>query len=305
MTDLMYTPLENVFAATMEREGKIVIAWSNGKKFTAFFRRCNNGESTEDRITVYYGVDAPVEQGSLIQHGKKTYILINKETEENTCYYKSYGIATNGILNNHYGTVRDVPIYGYDMKDGLAHTNTAFAIINGGMEFITEITDNVKKLNVNDTFNMYGRTFQVDNIYMKDGLFHIIGRVTTNKPDPTLTPNPKPEVYTAMIEVDTNTIKVGEYKTFSAKVIDTSGDDVTSDYSEHIFKWNCSINGEDYTSKCTWEGGTKFNHIKFNQKKLKINTDMSYIGSNIVVMVKIFSWCGDDMKDSITLKIAE
>lgn len=144
MTDLMYTPLENVFAATMEREGKTVTAWSNGKEFTAFFRRCDDGQSTEDRITVYYGVDAPVEQGSLIQYGRKTYILINKETEENTCYYKSYGIATNGILNNNNGTLWDIPIYGYDMKDGLAYADKIFTMISGNMEFITEITDSVK-----------------------------------------------------------------------------------------------------------------------------------------------------------------
>ena len=50
MADLMYTPLENIFAATMAREGKTVKAWSNGKEFTAFFRRCDNAQSTEDRI---------------------------------------------------------------------------------------------------------------------------------------------------------------------------------------------------------------------------------------------------------------
>ena len=33
MTDLMYTPLENVFSATMEREGKIVTAVSSKKEF--------------------------------------------------------------------------------------------------------------------------------------------------------------------------------------------------------------------------------------------------------------------------------
>lgn len=53
MTDLMYTPLENVFAATMQREGKIVKAWSNGKEFTAFFRRCDDGQSTEDWQTCH------------------------------------------------------------------------------------------------------------------------------------------------------------------------------------------------------------------------------------------------------------
>lgn len=297
MTDLMYTPLENVFAATMEREGKTVTAWSNGKEFTAFFRRCDDGQSTEDRITVYYGVDAPVEQGSLIQYGRKTYVLMNKETEENTCYYKSYGIATNGILNSNDGTIKDVPIYGYDMKDGLAYADKVFTMISGSMEFITEITDTVKELDVNDTFNVYGRTFQVDNVYMKDGLFHIVGQVTTNKPDPTPTPDPEPtETYAATIEASTNTIKVGgSYKSLTAKVTDASGNDVTSDYSDCDFKWTCSIDGEDYTSNCTWRDGTEF-----NQKKLKMSTDTQYIGKNMVVTVVIRDLLGTGSDSKVT-----
>lgn len=306
MTDLMYTPLENVFATTMEREGKTVTAWSNGKEFTAFFRRCDDGQSTEDRITVYYGVDAPVEQGSLIQYGRKTYVLMNKETEENTCYYKSYGIATNGILNSNDGTIKDVPIYGYDMKDGLAYADKVFTMISGSMEFITEITDTVKELNINDTFNVYGRTFQVDNIYMKDGLFHIVGQVTTNKPDPTPTPDPEPtETYAATIEASTNTIKVGgSYKSLTAKVTDASGNDVTSDYEDCTFTWTCSIDGEDYTDKCTWRDGTEY-----NQKKIKMSTDMSYIGKNMVVTVVIRDLMGTGSSSrvtgTITLEITE
>lgn len=306
MTDLMYTPLENVFAATMEREGKTVTAWSNGKEFTAFFRRCDDGQSTEDRITVYYGVDAPIEQGSLIQYGRKTYVLMNKETEENTCYYKSYGIATNGILNSNDGTIKDVPIYGYDMKDGLAYADKVFTMISGSMEFITEITDTVKVLKINDTFNVYGRTFQVDNIYMKDGLFHIVGQVTVNKPDPTPTPDPEPtEIYTATIEASTDTIKVGgSYKSLTAKVTDASGNDVTSDYEDCYFTWTCSINGEDYTDNCTWRDSTEF-----NQKKLKMSTDTSYIGSNMVVTVLIRdllgTGSGSKVTGSITLAIID
>lgn len=304
MTDLMYTPLENVFAATMEREGKTVTAWSNDKEFTAFFRRCDDGQSTEDRITVYYGVDAPVEQGSLIQYGRKTYVLMNKETEENTCYYKSYGIATNGILNSNDGTIKDVPIYGHDMKDGLAYADKVFTMISGSMEFITEITDTVKELDINATFNVYGRTFKVDNVYMKDGLFHIVGQVTTNQPDPTPTPKPEPtETYNVTIESSTNTIKVGgSYKTLTAKVTDASGNDITSDYSDVTFTWTCSIDENDYTNNCIWKAGTEF-----NQKKLKMSTDVSYIGENMVVKVII----GDPIDGSarirgtITLEITD
>ena len=193
MSDLMYTPLENVFADTMAREGKSITAVISGKTFTAFFRRCDDGQSTEDRIMLYYGVDESVNQGSLIQYGKKTYILVNKETEENTCYYKSFAIACNGILNTNNRTVKNVPVYGYDLKNGLTSVNNTISIVNGNMEFVTEITDTVKVLEIDDTFNIYGRTFKVDNIYQKDGLFHIIAEVYANvNPDPEPEPEPEP-----------------------------------------------------------------------------------------------------------------
>ena len=297
MTDLMYTPLENVFAATMEREGKTVTAWSNGKEFTAFFRRCDDGQSTEDRITVYYGVDAPVEQGSLIQYGRKTYILINKETEENTCYYKSYGIATNGILNNNNGTLWDIPIYGYDMKDGLAYADKIFTMISGNMEFITEITDSVKTLKINDTFNVYGRTFKIDNIYTKDGLFHIIGQVKVNEADPIPTPEPDPtETYIGEIEASSDTITVGgSYKTLTVKIYDPNKNDITENYSEATFTWTCSIDNEDWTDKVTWlKWGT------FNQKKIKVAENRSLYMKKLIVKCKISDTLGNNSTITVT-----
>lgn len=175
MSDLMYTPLENVFADTLAREGKSITAVISGKTFTAFFRRCDDGQSTEDRIMLYYEVDAPVNQGSLIQYGKKTYVLVNKETEENTCYYKSFAIACNGILNTNNRTVKNVPVYGYDLKNGLTSVNNTISIVNGNMEFVTEITDTVKVLAIDDTFNIYGRILikNADDNLQKDLQFII------------------------------------------------------------------------------------------------------------------------------------
>lgn len=288
MTDLMYTPLENVFAATMERERKNVTAWSNGKEFTAFFRRCDDGQSTEDRITVYYGVDAPVEQGSLIQYGRKTYVLMNKETEENTCYYKSFGIATNGLLNSNNGTIKDVPIYGYDMKDGIAYSDKVFTMISGNMEIITENTDTIKGLKINDTCNVYGRTFKVDNTYIKDGLFHIIAQVTTNEVDPTPTPDPEPDptpttTNKVSITSSTDTIKIGgSYKVLNAKITDDSDNDITANYADATFEWTCAIDREDYTSNCTWVNGTTF-----NSKRLKMSSDRTMLSKQLVVSVVI------------------
>lgn len=238
MADLMYTPLESVFADTMAREGKSITALTSGKEFTAFFRRCDDGQSTEDRITVYYGVDAPVEQGSLIQYGRKTYVLINKETEENTCYYKSFAIACNGILNTNNRTIKDVPVYGYDLKNSLTSTNNTISIIDGNMEFVTEITDIVKVLAIDDTFNIYGRTFKVDNIYQKDGLFHIIAEVHANvepDPEPEPTPDPTPDTpkLTATI-TGGDTLRYGRTKSWTVAFTDSTGATV----EKTDFTWN-------------------------------------------------------------------
>lgn len=234
MSDLMYTPLENVFADTMAREGKSITAVISGKTFTAFFRRCDDGQSTEDRIMLYYGVDAPVDQGSLIQYGRKTYVLVNKETEENTCYYKSFAIACNGILNTNNRTVKNVPVYGYDMKNGLASVNNTISVINGNMEFITEITDAVKVAKINDTFNTYGRTFNIKNIYQKDGLFHIIAEVYANvNPDPEPEPEPKPTGKSTTI-TGGDTLRYGRSKTWTVTFTDSTGTIV----EKKDFSWN-------------------------------------------------------------------
>lgn len=234
MSDLMYTPLENVFADTMEREGKSITAVISGKTFIAFFRRCDDGQSTEDRIMLYYGVDAPVDQGSLIQYGRKTYVLVNKETEENTCYYKSFAIACNGILNTNNRTVKNVPVYGYDMKNGLASVNNTISIVNGNMEFVTEITDTVKVLAIDDTFNIYGRTFKVDNIYQKDGLFHIIAEVYANvNPDPE--PEPTPDTPKQSVTISGgDSLRYGRTKSWTVAFTDSTGATI----EKTDFKWN-------------------------------------------------------------------
>lgn len=262
MSDLMYTPLENVFADTMAREGKSITALTSSKEFTAFFRRCDDGQSTEDRITVYYGVDAPVEQGSLIQYGKKTYILINKETEENTCYYKSFAIACNGILNTNNRTIKDVPIYGYDLKNGLTSVNNTISIINGNMEFVTEIAESVKVLAIDDTFNIYGRTFKVDNIYQKDGLFHIIAKVYANinpDPEPEPTPDPTPDTSKLIVTISgLNELHYGRLRSWTVAFTDSAGAAV----EKTDFRWNVV---SEYTITQT-VNGTKIS-LKYTDDK--------------------------------------
>lgn len=125
------------------------------------------------------------------------------------------------------------------------------------------------------------------------------GGGTTEPTTPTPTPDPTPtptETYNVTIETSTNTIKVGgSYKNLTAKVTDANGNDVTANYADATFTWTCSIDGNDYTNNCKWIKGSEF-----NQKKVKMSTDMSYIGKNMVVTVVI----GDTITGTTTLEIS-
>lgn len=178
---LMYTPLESVFRSTMEREGKTVSVYTSGAEFQAFMRRNDDNNNFEDRITLFYPVNAPVVQGSIIGYGNKLYILVNRETEENQCYYKSSGLACNGMITLNNGTITGIPCYAYHIKDALVSEGQVMSMIDGNMEFITENNSLSRQLEIGNTFNEFGRTWKIDNIYYKDGILHVIAEVKANE----------------------------------------------------------------------------------------------------------------------------
>ena len=123
----------------------------------------------------------------------------------------------------------------------------------------------------------YSKT-EVDTLVANSG--GSSGGGTTEPTTPTPTPT---ETYNVTIESSTNTIKVGgSYKSLTAKVTDANGNDVTANYADATFDWTCSIDGNDYTNNCTWRNGSEF-----NQKKLKMSNDMSYVEKNLIVTVVI------------------
>ena len=152
----------------------------------------------------------------------------------------------------------------------------------------TQYVDNaVSNIPTTDLSNYYTKAetyskTEVDTLVANSGGSSSGGTTPTPTPDPTPDPTPT-ETYNVTIETSSNTIRVGgSYKNLTAKVTDANGNDVTANYADATFTWTCSIDNEDYTNKCTWRAGTEF-----NQKKLKMSTDMSYIGKNMVVTVVI------------------
>ena len=158
-------------------------------------------------------------------------------------------------------------------------------------EYVNNAVSNIPTTDLSNYYTKaetYSKT-EVDTLVANSGGSSSGGGETptpTPTPDPTPTPTPTRNV---TIETSTNTIKIGgSYKNLTAKVTDANGNDVTSDYSNATFTWTCSIDGNDYTNNCKWISGSEFNNKKV---KMSADTDMSYIGKNLVVTVVI----GDSM----------
>lgn len=175
--NLMYSPLESVYEETMRREGKNLTIYSSGIKFKAFFRIRNDYENQRETIIIYYDVTAPVHSGTLIMIDNKVFLALNKETVENDVYYKSTLIRCNGIYNDNHGVISNIPFYSNNMKSSLAIGNNVITTLNGNIELLTEENSISKQIKIDQYFNEFGRTFKVTNIYIIDGIVHVIGEV--------------------------------------------------------------------------------------------------------------------------------
>lgn len=149
-------------------------------------------------------------------------------------------------------------------------------------EYVNNAIANVPTTDLSNYYTKaetYSKT-EVDTLVANSGGSSSGGTTPTPTPDPTPT-----QTYNVTIESSTNEIKVGgSYKTLTAKVTDANGNDVTANYSNDTFDWTCSIDGNDYTNNCTWRAGSEF-----NQKRIKMSTDTSYVGKNMIVKVVIGS----------------
>ena len=174
------TATEIQYKRTMEREGKTLTTYTGGTEFKAFFRITNDNANQRETVCIYYDVTAPVRPGTLIMYGYGVYLALNRETVENDVYYKSTLIKCNGVYNENYGSVMNIPFYSENMKSSVSVGNSTISMLNGNIELITEENSLSKKIEINQKFNEFGRTFQVTNKYSIDGILHIIAEVVAN-----------------------------------------------------------------------------------------------------------------------------
>lgn len=122
----------------------------------------------------------------------------------------------------------------------------------------------------------------------------------TTPTDPS-TPTTPPLSITVRISASTSTIKVGgNYKTLTVSLFNDSNEDVTTEYSDVLFTWSCSIDNEDWTDKVTWRNGTEF-----NQMKIKFPNDSSTIGKKLSVKCTIIKDAEIIESESLELELVE
>ena len=115
------------------------------------------------------------------------------------------------------------------------------------------------------------------------------------------TPTPTPSSITAKISASTSTIKVGgSYKNLTINLYNDSNEDITTEYSDAIITWTCSIDNEDWTDKVTWRDGAEF-----KQKKLKFPSDTSVIGKILSVKCEIVKNDLSIKSEILTLELTE
>lgn len=165
------------FERTMKREGKIIQTYTGGTEFRAFFRTRDEHENQRETIIMYYDVTAPVRPGTLVMVGYGVFLALNRETTENDIYYKSVMVKCNGIFNENTGIVHNVPFYCSNMKSSVSVGNNVISMLNGNLELITEENSLSKQIDICQTFNEFGRTFEVTNKYTMDGIVHLIAEV--------------------------------------------------------------------------------------------------------------------------------
>lgn len=165
------------FERSMRREGRIITTYTGGTEFRAFFRTRDEHENQRESVIMYYDVTAPVRPGTLVMIGYGVFLALNRETTENDVYYKSTLIKCNGIFNENTGIVHNVPFYCSNMKSSVSVGNNVISMLNGNLELITEENSLSKQIDICQTFNEFGRTFEVTNKYTMDGIVHLIAEV--------------------------------------------------------------------------------------------------------------------------------
>lgn len=177
----MYNTISSQFTDALNREGKTINSYSDNSIYTVLFRKNSDKNSMNNKLAIYYPVTENISQGQLLKYKDRIYIVENQETSENEVYYKSDLLQTNAstyVISN--GIETTIPLFSYDIQNYLAETNSTISIVSGNVEMITTDNSISRSLAINDTFDVIGGTWEIQNLIYKNDIAHIYVKRTAN-----------------------------------------------------------------------------------------------------------------------------
>ena len=179
----MYNTAYSAFTDALSREGKVITAYSDNASYNVIFRCNKDTNQLTDRLTIFYSADCGIHAGQMLTYGNKHFLVLNQETPESDVYYKSNLIETNAIIHSVIGSREiNMPVYAYDITDGLAQTNNVMSLISGNIHIIAEPNSIINSLQLNNEFDAVGRHWKIDNIISKDNVINLYCEVIATTP---------------------------------------------------------------------------------------------------------------------------
>lgn len=168
--------IKKQFSDALKREGKYITTYYKSESVKCLFRKNNDNNNTDNHITIFYDISAPINQGQLLSYENKQYITLTKETAENNTYYKSSLLECNVLY-------RGIPCFAYKLSLGI-DSGTIITELSGNGELITEHTTEVENFAINNSaYTIMNRWFKMINSYNISGISHLILAVTTKPVD--------------------------------------------------------------------------------------------------------------------------
>lgn len=170
----MYNTAYCAFSDALKREGRVITAYSDNTPYNVIFRRNNDTNQLKNRLTIFYSADCGIHAGQMLTYGNKHFLALNQETPENNVYYKSNLIETNAVIHAIINSNEiDMPVYAYDIADGLTEKSNVMSLISGNIHIIAEPNSIIKSLAISNEFDTVGRHWKIDNIISKDNVIHL------------------------------------------------------------------------------------------------------------------------------------
>ena len=175
--------IQKQFSDALKREGKTITTYYKNETVPCLFRKNNDNNSTDNHITIFYDVSAPISQGQLLSFNGKCFITLNKETIENDYYNKSALLECNidlPIVIN--GRIKNIPCHVGELQSPTVIEGKVITTLDGRLEIMTESKDEINNIEIDTKFNLVGGYYELKNKYNKSGISYLYVERTLESP---------------------------------------------------------------------------------------------------------------------------